>query len=250
VTDLVRILQGLMLHVFWAERYGVQLSDERKSEVQIRSARRKIVRLLEIDPRPLSIARPPDLRLVGNCRDFSMLLAALLHVHGVPARARCGFGTYFIPGHYEDHWMTEYWLAKEGRWVQVDAQIDDLMRGALGIQFNPLDMPRRQFVLAGDAWQMCRAGQADPDDFGIFEYHGWDFIRGNVMRDFLALNNRPVLPWDCWGATEPAVAEFTPDQMAEVDHIAALSLEGNSAFDELRDIYERTPAYHIPEDWI
>jgi hypothetical protein len=43
-------------------------------------------------------------RLVGNCRDFSTMLCAMLRHQGVPARARCGFGAYFLPNHYEDHW--------------------------------------------------------------------------------------------------------------------------------------------------
>ena len=33
---LCKTLQGVMLHIFWAESYGVELSDERKAEVQLR----------------------------------------------------------------------------------------------------------------------------------------------------------------------------------------------------------------------
>jgi hypothetical protein len=34
VPTLVEVVQGLMLHVFWAERYGLNLPEERKGEVQ------------------------------------------------------------------------------------------------------------------------------------------------------------------------------------------------------------------------
>lgn len=251
---LVSILQGLATHIFWAQRYGVNHSEERQAEVQIRTVTRKLARLLEMDPRPLAEPRELEQRLVCNCRDFSLLLAAMLKAHGVPARARCGFGTYFMPNHYEDHWMVEYWkedpaLADGGRWVQVDAQLDALQQEVLGIQFSPLDMPPGQFVLAGEAWQMCRAGKANPDDFGIFEYHGWDFIKGNVLRDLLALNRIEVLPWDCWGMMEVDVADFTPEQMELMDRVAALTLGGNEAFEEVRAIYEANPIFHIPQDW-
>ena len=249
IPALVSVLQGLMLHVFWAERYGVKLSEDRQAEVHIRPVKRKLPRLLEIDSRPLPEARPPALRLVGNCRDFSTTLASMLKVHGIPARARCGFGTYFMPGHYEDHWMTEYWHSSEGRWVQVDAQLDGLQRDTLKLQFDTLDMPRGQFVIAGDAWAMCRAGQANPDDFGIFEWHGWDFIKGNVMRDFLALNNVEVLPWDDWSIVIKPWSEFTPEEQADFDHLAALTVTGDSAFEEIRSIYEMNPQYHIPPEW-
>ncbi len=92
---------------------------------------------------------------------------------------------------------------------------------------------------------MCRAGEANPEDFGIFEWHGWDFIRGNLMRDFLALNKVVVLPWDFWTATEVPVASFTPAQMERVDHIAALTLAGNNAFEDIRTLYEENPVYHF-----
>ncbi len=249
VPALVKVLQGLMLHIFWAERYGVKLSEERQAEVQIRPVKNKVPRLLEIDPRPLDQARPAELRLVGNCRDFSTTLASMLKVHGIPARARCGFGTYFMPGHYEDHWMTEYWHAGEERWVQVDAQLDSLQQETLKLQFDPLDMPRGQFAIAGDAWAMCRAGQANPDDFGIFEWHGWDFIKGNVMRDLLALNNVEVLPWDDWSIVAKPWAEFTLEEQLAFDRLAALTVAGDSAFEEVRALYEANPDYHIPPEW-
>ena len=35
---LCEVVQGNLLHIFWAESYGVTLSDERKLEVEIRSA--------------------------------------------------------------------------------------------------------------------------------------------------------------------------------------------------------------------
>jgi hypothetical protein len=250
LPGLVRAVQGLVLHIFWAERYGVTLSEERQGEVQIRRMPPKLARLQQLDPQPLQVPRPPELRLVGNCRDFSLLLSALLKAQGIPARPRCGFGTYFMPGHFEDHWMTEYWNATEARWVQVDAQLDDLQQQVLQIRFDPLDLPPGQFVLAGAAWQMCRAGKANPEDFGIFQWHGWDFIRGNLMRDFLSLNKVVVLPWDFWSATEPPVADFSAAQMETMDRIAALTLAGNEAFDEIRLIYTENPVYHVPQEWL
>ncbi|MBE0698346.1 MAG: transglutaminase domain-containing protein [Anaerolineaceae bacterium] len=250
VPALVRVLQGLVLHIFWAERYGVKLSEERQAEVQIRRVQPKLERLLHIDPRPFTTPRPVEQRLVGNCRDFALLFSAFLKELGVPARPRCGFGTYFMPNHFEDHWMTEYWNNTEERWVQVDPQLDDLQKQVLHIAFDPLDMPNGQFILAGEAWRMCRAGEANPDDFGIFQWHGWDFIRGNLMRDFLALNKVVVLPWDFWTATGSPVASLTPPQMEAVDRIAALTLAGNDAFAEIRSLYEQDPTFHVPQEWL
>ncbi|MBK8331835.1 MAG: hypothetical protein IPL07_05490 [Acidimicrobiaceae bacterium] len=57
------------------------------------------------------------------------------HLHAATARCgrpgsarRCGFGAYFVPGFYEDHWVAEYWDPEERRWTMVDAQLDDTWR--------------------------------------------------------------------------------------------------------------------------
>jgi hypothetical protein len=112
---LVKALQGVMLHIFWAQSYGVSLTDERKAEVNLRRVDRQLSRIVELDDRPLTEGRPHERKLVGNCRDFSVLLTAILRHRGVPTRARCGFGTYFTPGRYEDHWVCEVWNAGQKR---------------------------------------------------------------------------------------------------------------------------------------
>ena len=70
IAALCRLVQGLMIHVFWAEQYGIQLPEDRKAELQLRAVAAKLGRMLELDARPLDQARPPERRLVGNCRDF------------------------------------------------------------------------------------------------------------------------------------------------------------------------------------
>lgn len=251
IPSLVRIVQNNIIHVFWAERYGVQLTDEKMDTLQLRSVRRKLALMAE-GGRPLTAERQPAERQVGNCRDFSTLLVSMLRCQGVPARARCGFGTYFRPGHYEDHWVVEYWNEGQGRWVMVDSQLDAFQQEALGIDFDPLDMRPGAFVLAGEAWQMCRRGEANPDDFGIFDMRGMEFIRGNVVRDLLSLNKVEILPWDWYFGylNEEAVNEENHDQTyALFDRVSALTLGGDASFAELRELYETDANWRIPADW-
>lgn len=249
VPGLVACVQGLLLHVFWAERYGVSLGEERKAELQVRPVERKLARILELDPRPLSEPRPLERRLVGNCRDFSLLLSAMLRHRGVPARARCGFGTYFQPNHYEDHWVVEYWHDAEGRWVWVDAQLDEFQRRALSLDFDPLDMPPGRFVTGGEAWQLCRSGRADPDSFGIWGMHGLWFVAGDLVRDFLALNKLEVLPWDGWGLMRGPDDSYSAHDLALLDHIAALALAPDANLAELRALYAGEPRLRPPDGW-
>ena len=55
VSSLVQVVQGLIVHIFWAERYGLNLSEERQGEVQLRSMERRLARTLELDSSPLRV---------------------------------------------------------------------------------------------------------------------------------------------------------------------------------------------------
>jgi len=205
-----------------------------------------LARLRELDSRPLTVAHPMERRLVGNCRDFSTLLCAMLRHLGIPARARCGFSTYFTPQVYEDHWVCEYWKSAEGRWATVDAQLDEFQRRALRIAFDPCDVPDGRFLPAGQAWKLCRAGKADPDRFGIFDLHGMWFIRGNLVRDMAALNKVELLPWDGWGIIERDETGLSTADLDLLDRCAALTLSGNAAFPDLRSTYEHDTRLRVP----
>jgi hypothetical protein len=246
IPALCRVVQGNLLHVFWAERYGVLLSDERKQEVNIRRASTMLARIQAVDDRSLTVPRPPEKRLVGNCRDFSVLCCALLRYQGIPARPRCGFGTYFEKNEYTDHWICEYWNAEQGHWIGVDAQIDEKQSKTLAITFDPQDVPDDRFWRGGKAWQACRAGKADPKTFGIFDMHGLWFIRGNLLRDMAALNKMELLPWDGWGLIEYDDQALSADDLALLDHVAALTLADDSAFNDVRTLYENEPRLKVP----
>ncbi|MGC9399827.1 MAG: transglutaminase-like domain-containing protein [Anaerolineae bacterium] len=249
IQGLVHVVQGLLIHVFWAERYGVTLPEARQNEVEIRAAEAMLDHALTLDDRPLTEARPLKKRLVGNCRDFTTLLCALLRHHGMPARARCGFATYFLPDHYEDHWICEVWRPDAGRWVQVDAQLDAFQREALEIDFDPLDLPPGVFWPGGRAWLACRAGEADAETFGIFDMHGMGFIRGNVLRDFLALNKVELLPWDGRGIMALQEEALTEDDLAWLDDVATLTLADYAGFEKIRARFERDPRIAPLKRW-
>lgn len=237
-TSLTRYVQGSVLHEYWASEYGLELSEARKSESHIRHVNQMLGRILTLDGQPLSSTRPPDKRLVGNCRHFSVLFVALLRQQGVPARARCGFATYFVPGQFVDHWVGEYWDDAESRWVRVDAQLDELQQESLKLDFSALDVPHDRFVVAGDAWALCRSGEADPSQFGIHGMYGLWFIAGNVVRDFAALSKVEMLPWDVWGAMPTPDVPLSGEQIELFDRIATVARAADVSVTELRCLYE------------
>jgi len=250
ISDLVKAVQGSLIHVFWAERYGIKLSDQQKATLQIRRIDRKLEILANKSNASLSDPRPLDQRQVGNCRDFSTLLCSMLRQKGVPARARCGFSTYLLPGHYEDHWVCEYWSNEKMRWIMVDPQLDDFQKQAMSIVFDPLDVPRDQFVTGGQAWDTCRSGKADPKDFGILNMSGLGFIWGNVIRDILALSKTEILPWDSgWGYLAYHLEAPLPTETLNLfDEIATLTLDPEKNFDEIQRRCTRDPLLRIPNE--
>jgi hypothetical protein len=231
---LATIVQGLLVHQHIAPACGVTLSSDQQTQSQVRAVEKILDGIVMRDSRPLSAPRATNQRQVGVCRHFTLLHVAMLRTLGIPARARCGFGVYFEKGKYIDHWVTEYW--NEGRkcWVLFDAQIDDRQRELFRIGFDPADVPRDQFVVAGDAWSRCRGGKADPTAFGIFDMHGLWFIAGNIVRDIAALNNREMLPWDVWGAMRRQDSEL---DLAFFDRLAIVSREPDAHVDELSALY-------------
>ena len=246
VVSLAAVTQGLYLHEHIAPAYGVAVSDERRAEVHVRRVRDRIAAILERDAAPLMTPREPAERMISDCRHSTVTLVAMLRRQGVPARSRCGFGGYFEPGEFGDHWVAEYWDAARDRWVLSDAQIDDVQRDLFKIDFDLLDVPRDRFLVAGDAWVSCREGRADPSKFGIMDMRGLWFIAGNLLRDIAALNNVEALPWDVWGAMAQPGEEIPEDRLAYYDRLAELSRDPDANFDELCTTYENDEGVRVP----
>ena len=246
IPSLARVMHGLLLHQHIAPAYGQTLSGERLAEPHIRSVRRMLDQLLAHDSSALTTARSPDKRLVGVCRHFTTLFVTALRARGYAARARCGFGAYFEADKFVDHWVCEYWNAAQSRWILVDAQVDEVQRGLFKIDFDLLDVPRDRFVIAGEAWRQCREGGQDPGRFGIMQMNGLWFVAGNVLRDFAALNNVEMLPWDVWGPMFRPGDTADAEQLALFDRLAALTQSPDASFAELRELYEQGPDLKVP----
>jgi hypothetical protein len=250
IPSLVKVVQGVIIHPFWMERYGLPRNPEREErETNLRFVDKMLARIMELDDQPLTTPRDLSRKFVGNCRDHTTLLCSILRYRGVPARARCGFGAYFNPGTYEDHWVCEYWNADLQRWNMVDAQLDQLQQDQLHITFDPLDVPPDQFVIGGRAWRMIRSGEVAPEMFGIFDWRGQWFAQNDLVRDFLALNKIELLPWDGWGLMTGPEDCVSSDDLTLLDRIAALTNEPDVAFDDLRALYAGDSRLHTRPEW-
>lgn len=248
VESLCEITQGVLIHRDIAPwLYGLNLSGEKRGVANIRPVAKIIEEIESCSAKPLRETRAPAERMPCVCWHFSSLIAAILREQGVPARARCGFGAYFTPGRFEDHWVAEYWNMAEHRWVLVDAQLDSVQRSAFRVGFDPTDVPHDQFILAGDAWQQCRAGRADPDLFGLstINEQGLWWIAQNLIRDLASLNRLEMLPWDVWGMMPRPTGTISDDDGTFLDRVATLTLSGDDLIGALREIYD-DPRVKVP----
>lgn len=258
VRAINQVVQGILIHDSWLDAYGASFNDEQRYDQNSLLMETVLDRAVEMDDRSLSIPRTPDRRVIGCCREFATLLCAFLRHKGVPARSRCGFGAYFTETNtFEDHWVCEVWDMERKRWILVDPQMDPLQQSVLSLGFSPLDLPRARFLVAGEAWRNCRAGEADPEafgigcdpeEFGLSTLYGLWFVRGNLMRDFASLNKVETVPllmrlwrglaWDSWRLVGAVDDELTDEDLALLDTIAEFTIDPDAHFGELRELFE------------
>ena len=275
ITDnpeyICQIVQGLIVHGAWVKQYGFEYNDENEC-YHLLNMSDLLRKILEFDSRSLTIARLPENRLIACCREFATLACAIMRTKGIPARSRCGFAVYLgWKGSLEDHWIVEYWNGD--RWVMNDPQVDPFQLSQLmgwgynklSIQSelsvpNPHDLTDNDFIIAGKAWQMCRNGIISPDICGIADLKGLWFVRGQLLRDFAALNKIETVPhlcrtergldWSLWKLLNKKDDEITSKDLELLDNIAALTLNVKDNLSIINEYYLSNSALQVPQAYI
>ncbi len=248
-ADLLRIVQGLVIHGDQGKLYGVTFSKRQMEEELLRTVPQMLEKLLQIDQSPLDLMRPPQQRLVGMCRDYALLLVSFFRHKKIPARLRAGFEGYCKSElMYEDHWLVEYYCMEKKRWVRMDSQLDEIQKIHDGITFNTQDMPSDAgYLLGGQAWMLCRSGKQHPEDFGYNKnWKGWHSVKGNLLHDFNCLLGLELLPWDLW--TELSIKKYSELSRYEkdlLDEMAALTVNPDVSEKELSGILSRMPSEYM-----
>lgn len=242
VDGISGVVRSLILHYF-GDKWQFNYPPERMSEIDTRYIPKIIERILEMDDRSLAEPRTPDTRFIGCCRDFTALSVSILRHFGVPARSRHGFADYFEAGYYIDHAVVEYWNGTA--WQLSDNEIDQQY-----FNFNVRDVPRDRFIVGGLAWQMCRAGKADPDLFGLGSVvpflKGWAFIRSRMMQDLAALNKVEMLCWEEWAMDKPQ-EQLSQSDLELLDHVAEVTQQGDAGFAEWRRLFTEDKRLQLPK---
>src|SRR3954451_24916159 len=251
IDRLRQVAHGLVIHYRDDRPLEVGIPRARLAEIDSRYGEKMLARLAELQPGSLLEPRPPTRRLVGCCRDFTVLFLAMARAAGIPSRGRVGFARYFVANLGLDHELAEVWDEGEGRWRLVDANLETgHVDPTDGRRIDPLDVPRDRFLVAGVAWQRCRSGEADPETFMVDpgmdaeNTRSWPYLQHNLIHDLAALNKVEMLLWDAWGLADQRSTD--PHDLDLLDRIAQVTAGPDPTLDELRALYAGDPRVAVP----
>jgi hypothetical protein len=251
-AQLACVARDLMIHRLEGEQFRYAIPQDRlHNDAETRYLDDILRIIIERNDAPLTQRRDVGDRFVGVCRDFALLHCSFLRHAGVPARLRSGFADYFgSDGFHVDHVVTEYWDSERG-WLLADPGLaDPIVIDRWKVDFDPMNVPRDRFLVAGKAWQAIRAGEADPKTFGLHPpqegpmFGEW-FVAGNIRLDLAALNKVETLLWDIWGA-EPDSDEKMTDALRELYDQTSLVASDDVLFDAARKLFAQNDGLRTP----
>jgi Transglutaminase-like superfamily len=228
----------------WAEN-GVPAG--RAREIDTRYADAMFELLLSRGEPTLARNRPPPDRIVGCCRDATLLFVSLARHKGIPARMRFGFAAYLCPGLLIDHVVAEAWDHTGGRWRLIDGEMDGGWTPDVdGRPVDWLDLADDQFVTGPRAWRAARAGTSDPErhltapELDASELRGWPLLARHAIHDLVALNMTEMLVWDAWGMQLDGDPGTVAEQHAELlDMVCAHPADSRASPDVIATLADR-----------
>lgn len=253
IPPLCTAIQNLILHYADQDMFQYQIPLTRFKEMDIRSVKEKLDLIFSYDERPLNNEREPQNRIIGVCRDNSLLLCSILRHKQIPARLRAGFGNYIIPGIYLDGVYVEYWNSEKKRWCSVDTRTSDnlLKKANIDLDFDLHDLPQTKYISAAAAWQSCRSGHMNPNRFGSRMHRGLWYVRNRLLQDFALLNKHEGLIWDLWGLMlsrdEENISKVPMHQFAILDQLSELIINHSYNINAIHDFYQSNSILHMPK---
>lgn len=254
-SELARITRDLLIHRGEGDLFAhTHPTDRLHHDAETRYIDDIVRIVVDRNAAPLTRRRDAVDRLVGTCRDFALLHCSFLRHHGIPARVRSGFADYFRADDFHvDHVVTEYWDDRHDTWLLADPQLaDPALHHAWDVDFDPMNVPRTRFLVAGEAWQAIRAGEEDEKTFGLHPpqegpFWGERFVAGNIRLDLAALNKVETLLWDVWGEDEGEPGTPLPQPSREFYDGVAPVVSGEIPFEAARKLFTEDDILRTPQ---
>lgn len=239
LSELSAVARNLIVHY---KSSTITLPASTRDDIHLRWLSAILDTDQERHPVPLAEPREAATRVQGCCRDQSLFSVGVLRQHGIAARIRVGFASYFVPNFHVGHVVVE--TSQGGRWLRFDPEIE-APTAALD---SPRDIPAgpdAPFRTAAEVWQGYRADRIDSDrcaaDPGS-EFGGPWFIQNCVLMELAHRYGDELLRWDGWGAMRrPDTSDPAADALA--DEVSALLIAADNGDDGAEtDLAERYAA--------
>lgn len=258
VEQICESISSLILNDFLYSIHCLQIPDLCSDDVNLRSIKEK---LTEINQRIQcnEFIKENDSCSLGNCRDISLTLCAILRHKGIPARLRSGFATFFNPIKKFDHWICEYWNAEKYNWDRIDGWMyqikkyidklpDEYAKSFSYLGLNPLYLDSKFFITGAEAWEKCRNGEDEFKNYGTYQIglEGEWFVRDNMIRDLFCLIKTEPLPWDCWGIMGKQNQTIDETEYMLLDKIASVLSSGNVPLKTLLEFSRQLKGSEFP----
>ncbi len=201
--------------------------------------------LFRLDERGFVPDRRTEDKIVVTCRYVSVLMSAILKARHIPCRSRSGFAPYCQPGKSMDHWINQYWNAKEERWVTFDA---DGFYDENGMNLGQYDIAEGKFDFAARAWLDVRGGKVDGSRFIYADGHGTCSLKAIIRAlfyDFHSLMNDEISYQFQPCYIDGKFEQLTEQDLAELDMLAELLLEPDKNFEKLIRLWDGEKKYRI-----
>lgn len=208
-----------------------------------------LTELYRRDQRGFVLDRSEENKLVLTCRYVAILVASILKSKGIPCRVRSGNAPYFDMGTLgevsSDHWINQYWNAKEGRWVTIDVD------GSLSLKedFDPYDIPEGTFDFPATAWLHIRSGKENAERFwNAKPQTGRIVVLWSLLYDFHSFMNSEILYVHTpTMSQEHTFATLSDNDLKRIDHLATLMCDPDANFDELTHLWETERDFRLLE---
>lgn len=229
---------------FWGNLSEIPLTRINFEEDYFPNALSMFAELLRLNP-VYSTERSARDKIHITCRCQAIMLAATLKAKEIPARVRSGFAPYIKEdGENRDHWITEWFDEKSGRWILTDADI----HLDPNINFDPNDISRERYLTGEQAYLKLRKGELSEKQVSFASWpvtYGLPAAIRGLFYDFHCLMNNEII-----FLHQPEYLVFkdfklSEDELKELDSLAELLLEPDKNFDAIRNVWERETKFRI-----
>lgn len=201
--------------------------------------------LFRLDGRGFVLDRAVENKLVLCCRYVSVLMTAILKAKGYAARSRAGYAPYIVSGISMDHWITQYYVESQNKWITIDAD-GFFKKGELPFD-SQYNIPEEHFNFAAQTWLDIRQGKKNGSKFIYADGLGTNSLKAlalYVFYDLNALMNQELtfsfvpLWWNHFD-------KMTEEDFSKIDSVAELMTAPDKNFDELYKIWSNNKKWRV-----